>query len=223
MMIALGIDTAEAIGGVAMVSFSVDEEEFCDELLFDAPMSHAARLPAAIEQLLARREVKITDIEAVCINQGPGSFTGLRIGIAFAQGLCQSLDIPLVGVRGIDSYRARTNAVNLGVLIQDRRDILYVAWFRGGNQRGELEAMNITEVINRAKQEGEMTFIGSGADLFRQRLETVPGVIVVDKRFNSPSPVQIVRLAAAMDFKPNLLYTIEPFYVTKPLAKMQLQ
>jgi len=225
MMIALGIDTSEELGGVAMVSLSADGEEFCDELLFDAPMSHGKRLTAAIEQLLARREVKITDIHAVCLNRGPGSFTGLRIGIAFAQGLCQSLNIPLVGIRGIDSYRARADAENLCVLVKDRREIVYTAWFKEGSQRDEVEAMNIAEVINRAEQEGEMIFIGSGADLFRQRLETITGAIVAHKRFNRPSPVQIIRLALAeeIDFKSNSLCIIEPFYVTKPLAEKKVK
>jgi len=221
-MIVLGIDTSEALGGVALISLSADGEEFCDELLFDAPMSHGKRLAALIEQLLIRQDVKITDIDAVCLNRGPGSFTGLRIGIAFAQGLCQSLHIPLVGINGTDSYRARADAENICVLIKDRDEIVYAAWFRGGNQQGEVEALNIAEVINRVKEGEEMTFIGSGADLFRHRLEMIAGAIVADERFNRPSPAQIIRLAKKRDFKSNALSIIEPFYVTKPLAELQL-
>lgn len=64
---------------------------------------HAEVLTGFVEEVLAEAEVKLSNLDAIAVSMGPGSYTGLRIGVSTAKGLCYSLDKPLVGVGTIDA------------------------------------------------------------------------------------------------------------------------
>ena len=90
----LGIETATKNCSVAL--FQNGELKTFKELA--GAYSHAENLAAFAEDVLAEAHVKFNDLQAVAISKGPGSYTGLRIGVSFAKGLCYGLDIPLISV-----------------------------------------------------------------------------------------------------------------------------
>ena len=102
-MIILGIDTSAAGGGVALCK----DNETLMELMMESPLQHAEELLPLIDEVLNRCEMKISDVDLVSVNSGPGSFTGLRIGLATVKGICQAARIPLVGVDGWMMFRQR--------------------------------------------------------------------------------------------------------------------
>jgi len=73
---------------------------------------HAARLAVYVEEVLAEAGVAATDLAAVAVGKGPGSYTGLRIGVSLAKGLCYGLGIPLIGVGSLDSLCALARDVD---------------------------------------------------------------------------------------------------------------
>lgn len=97
MAIILNIETSTEVCSVALsnegrvISFREDDKE----------KLHASRLTPFIEEVLTEAGVKIQDLSAICVSEGPGSYTGLRIGVSVAKGLCFGLNIPLMAISSL--------------------------------------------------------------------------------------------------------------------------
>lgn len=93
----LNIDVSGKEGFVALA-----EDESCqDSITNSSPMEHASFLQPAIQTLLARNKIDIGELVAIAVSNGPGSYTGLRVGLASAKGLCFALQIPLITVNSL--------------------------------------------------------------------------------------------------------------------------
>ena len=110
--------------------------------------SHAEKLHVFIEGLLQESNLSFADLSAVAVSQGPGSYTGLRIGVSAAKGLCFALDIPLIAVDTLAVLAAQV-AVGNGLIVpmlDARRMEVYSAVFNSGHEKiRATEAQIITE------------------------------------------------------------------------------
>jgi tRNA threonylcarbamoyladenosine biosynthesis protein TsaB len=98
--------------------------------------SHAERLHIFIEEILKEAEISILDVKAIAVSKGPGSYTGLRIGVSAAKGLCYGLKIPLISIDTL-TILARQISVEKGVIvpmIDARRMEVYSAVFNANHQ-----------------------------------------------------------------------------------------
>ncbi|MEM6901292.1 MAG: tRNA (adenosine(37)-N6)-threonylcarbamoyltransferase complex dimerization subunit type 1 TsaB [Pseudomonadota bacterium] len=98
-MLILGINTCLAAADLALVR----NGETLATRLDPAPRGHEARLPALLQDLLAEGGCKLADLDRIAVVTGPGSFTGIRIGVAFARGLALALKIDIVGVTSLEA------------------------------------------------------------------------------------------------------------------------
>ena len=101
----LAIETSTEICSVAL-----GKDNECVAVVEDnKENSHAEKILLFVEQVLKQSGLKMNELDAVCISEGPGSYTGLRIGTSSAKGLCDALDIPLIAVSTLQSmaYGAR--------------------------------------------------------------------------------------------------------------------
>jgi len=98
-MLILGIETATMTGGLALLN----EERLISEYTLNVRTTHTARLMPALDRVLKDSSVDKSEIGGIAISIGPGSFTGLRIGLATAKGLALGLGVPLVGVPTLDA------------------------------------------------------------------------------------------------------------------------
>jgi len=217
-MLTLGIDTATATGSVGLSDGSLS-----GELSFSARMGQSERLVQAIDRLLELNRVEVEDLELIAVSAGPGSFTGLRIGMATAKGLAQALKIPLLGVPTMESYMSRVDfwPGRISVLIHDRRNLIYVAEFAAGEQAVAERVEEIERVLGKA--EGKL-FVGSGAELYRRELMERGGAIA-PRTLNLPSGLEVALLGAA-EFaarEEDELFTLEPRYAQRPLAEIRFK
>lgn len=219
-MLTLGIDTATEMGCVALCR----GHEPVGELSFPAAMSQSERLLPAIESLLGQVETKAAEIELIAVSLGPGSFTGLRIGIATAKGLGRALGRPVVGIATMESYIDRVDFWSgpIFVLIYDRRDLVYWARFESGEPLGEERSDPIEAVL--AKAPSGTLFVGTGAERYREQIiQQVSRSRVASSALNGPSALSIARLGWRKFERTGAdeRYELEPRYAQRPLAEIR--
>lgn len=98
-MLTLAIDTSTSVGGVAIV----DDDRLVAACALNVKRTHSERLMSMVERVVSDSDLKVRDIEAIACGVGPGSFTGVRIGVSAAKCLSYTLNIPIVGVCVLDA------------------------------------------------------------------------------------------------------------------------
>jgi tRNA threonylcarbamoyladenosine biosynthesis protein TsaB len=141
----LNIETATKNCSVALAK--AGKTIVCKEIAEEG-YSHAERLHVFIEEVIKEAGITLNDLSAIAVSQGPGSYTGLRIGVSAAKGLCYALDIPLIAV---DTLQALASQVTISSgliipMIDARRMEVYSAVFAPNYERKrEVLAEIITE------------------------------------------------------------------------------
>jgi len=137
------------------------------------PRAHAALTAPFVQQVLSERGMRAADLDAVCVSAGPGSYTGLRVGVSTAKGVCFAAGVPLLSVGTLDVLVAQAAADGLLPadcryvipMIDARRMEVYTAVFTpDGRRLTEVEPRVIdAESFRQERAEGPVLFIGDGA------------------------------------------------------------
>ena len=131
-----------------------------------APKAHASLTAVFVQEVLEERGVKLADCDAICVSKGPGSYTGLRVGVSTAKGLCFGSGKPLVAVGTLDTLVAQAGDV-AGIvipMIDARRMEVYSAVFEDGTQITETTPVIVDEnSFAEYLEQGPVLFIGDGA------------------------------------------------------------
>ena len=159
----LNIETATKNCSVALAKEG--KTVLCKEIAEEG-YSHAERLHVFIEEIIKEAEITFQDISAIAVSQGPGSYTGLRIGVSAAKGLCYALGIPLIAVDTLQVLASQVKVSN-GLIIpmlDARRMEVYSAIFTPNyeNKRA-VQAEIITENSFEDLQE-TLCFVGDCAE-----------------------------------------------------------
>ena len=162
----------------------------------DKGYSHAEKLHVFIEEVLLEAKLSKEQLDAVAVSKGPGSYTGLRIGVSAAKGLCYALDIPLVS---ISTLRSLANRVETPVgavipLLDARRMEVYAGVFSAEIELlSPIEAIIVTEdSFSEQLNKGSTYFIGSGVEKF-EAICTHSNAIFIPNEL--PSALQIGPIA----------------------------
>lgn len=148
----------------------------CLDLLEDNSdgYSHGERLHIYIKEILSRNNFSEKDLDAVAVSEGPGSYTGLRIGVAAVKGLCFALDIPMIAISTLESLsKQNTITDNLTVPMLDaRRMEVYAAVFDKETQLLPATAVVLEEgSFSRFRERETITFIGTGVNKFKELIQ----------------------------------------------------
>lgn len=122
----LAIDTAAPRLQLALLN-----GERADTIVEDMPQGQAERIFPALDDLLERSGVTYKDLKRIAVTTGPGSFTGLRIGLSAARGLGLALGIPVIGVPSLLALSLPVTCAHAAVLLDARRDEAYFQAFSG--------------------------------------------------------------------------------------------
>jgi len=148
------------------VSLSKNGDIISVKELCEAQFSHAEKLHIFIKDVLLESHLEFKHLAAIAISKGPGSYTGLRIGVSTAKGLCFALDIPLISIPTLESL-ARATSVKEGFIIpmlDARRQEVYTAIFDSNHQIVKetynyiLDENAYSNYLNKSK----VVFIGDG-------------------------------------------------------------
>jgi len=165
------IDTATNSGGVALSRNS----EVIGVAMCKTPMSYSERLIDYTDFLLTQLSVSMDEIDCFVVANGPGSFTGLRIGIAAAKGFCMALEKPAIGLSTLEAlaWRFRHVSTRIAPMIDARRQQVYGALYEYG--AGGLSVLREGCVKPPAEwlkdlPSGGCTFVGDAAQMYGQTI-----------------------------------------------------
>lgn len=201
MMRVLGIETSGKSCGFAVV----EDGKLLGEVLSDSPSKHVERAVAMIGNLLEEISVGIGGLDGVAVSLGPGSFTGLRIGLGTAKGICFGTGLPLAGVPTLDCM-AETLCPWDGYIVpirDARRGEIYLAAYRSGGSSVErlsghraLKPDRVAEEIASLAEKAPTLVAGDAlvryGDFLRSRLP--PEVIFAAEERWTPSPAVVARI-----------------------------
>lgn len=162
------LDTATTAGSVALSR----GEKLLAEIVVDSLANHSDHLLQQVERILAEQQCSLAEISAFAVIDGPGSFTGLRVGVAAAKGLARACQRPLFGLSSLQLLAAALPFATLPVcaLIDARKKEVYAATFT--TVTGYPVLLDQPGVLPPQRFLAEMTapalFVGSGAVLYRQ-------------------------------------------------------
>ncbi|MDL2217120.1 tRNA (adenosine(37)-N6)-threonylcarbamoyltransferase complex dimerization subunit type 1 TsaB [Christensenellaceae bacterium OttesenSCG-928-M15] len=166
-MLILALETSGPTASVALMK----EGELLVEYAMHHTRTHSETVLPMAERAMREMQIAPSMLDAIAVNKGPGSFTGVRIGICTGNAMASALHIPLYGV---DSLRALyqnacCDSGSVCAMIDARNHSAYMALFKDGEQIGEACACDVEEYI--AKLPPDVLFIGDGAAAYRPGIE----------------------------------------------------
>jgi len=185
MNLLLNIETSTK---VCSVSLALNGEVLASKEESSEKYIHSEKLNVFIEELFTQVDYQLKDLAAICVSKGPGSYTGLRIGVSCAKGFCYALDIPLISIDSL-SVLARgylnDNLINANTIlmpmIDARRMEVYTAVF---NHKAEIQTSISAEVIDAEffNTNKEIVLIGDGAKKFNS---VIPSNVRIENHLSS--------------------------------------
>lgn len=147
--------------------------------------SHAEKLHIFIDAVLKEANVNLQDLDAIAISKGPGSYTGLRIGVSSAKGLCYALNKPLISIPTLHALAYQVNCKN-GIIVpmlDARRMEVYSAIYNSNyKQIRNTEAQILDQTsFSSHLEEGNVYFIGNGVEKTKTLINHSNAIFVEDK------------------------------------------
>jgi len=198
------------------VSISKNGETIAYKELNDGNYSHAEKLHKLIKQVVLETGIELSNLNAIAVSKGPGSYTGLRIGVSAAKGLCFALNLPLISVNTLQSL-ALSIAIDKGYkisLLDARRMEVYSQVFNEKTVKiREVHAEIITsDSFSEYLNDQKVYFLGDGAEKCKEMI-THENAIFIDEKFPSSKEMSAISYEK---FKKNDFEDIayfEPFYL----------
>jgi tRNA threonylcarbamoyladenosine biosynthesis protein TsaB len=184
----------------------------------EALVHHSEKLFEAIERILTEAKTSLKDLEAVAVGVGPGSFTGLRVGVTCAKTLAYANKTQLLGISSLELVAANVESETrpIGVLQDARRGRVYMATYQKGKVIQKPRIVHTGDLLSRFN--AQTLYIGNGVEIFGATIVRQFGKSSVcrDKRKWMPTPEALARVTreklkrrprqTALNLKPQYLY-----------------
>ena len=225
----LGIDTSTMAANVAVLE---DDKLIC-EYTINTKKTHSQKLMPMIENMLKLSDLDIKEIDAIAICVGPGSFTGLRIGMATAKAMAHVNNIPLIGVNSLEILGANMDLCNRNIcsILDAQRNQVYMnKYILKDDKITELEEISIKpidELLEEISSSNEdWVLVGEAVYKYKEKIEEISNITI-------PSPANNITKASTLCFvaRDKMLanvqvyncYNINPMYIRKSQAEEQYE
>ena len=188
--------------------------------------AHASHLSLFVKDVLAECGKTMSDLNAIAVSMGPGSYTGLRIGVSTAKGLCYALDIPLIAINTLEAMAHGLNAKSIYdfvfycPMIDARRMEVYTAVY---NENLELILPTEAKIIDGDSfsdilKDQKMVFFGDGAMKCAETLDKNPNAVFIEDFVNSAKDLSEIAFEKFKNAEFEDVAYFEPYYLKDFLA-----
>lgn len=221
-MLILGIDTSTNVGTVAIYS---DTKGTLGEISVNINKTHSENIMVMIDELFKLTNTTINDIDKIAVSIGPGSFTGIRIGVAVAKGLASATNCKIVGVNELDiiAGNSTSNECEICSIIDARKERGYYCTFKYENgilkQLEDYKVGELREFLE-TRKEIRTVYLGDGAINYKNLISNIVG----ENGLFSPKSLNLPRASVVAELGINNednLYTMEPIYLSKSQAERE--
>jgi len=224
----LGIDTSTSCGAVGLI----DDGEVLSDYLLNIPVTHSERLLGAIEFVLREARCSIGDVDGWAISLGPGSFTGLRIGVSTVKGLAFATGKPVAGVTTLDVLASQVSPTSYLIcpILDARKKEVYTAFYRYGEgdflgRQSDYQALRPEDLVKKIKE--QTIFLGDGVRTYRDfLLHSLPSLATFPAApFHVSHGSMVAKLGFELLKKGEHLNvsTFSPIYIRPSEAEMKWQ
>ncbi len=222
----LGIDTSTPCGSVGLI----DDESIISEYLLNIPVTHSERLLGTIGLILKEARFAIEDLDGWAISLGPGSFTGLRIGVSTVKGLALATGRPVAGVSTLDVLASQVSSTPYLIcpILDARKGEVYTAFYRYGEgndlkRQSAYQAIKPGDLIKKIRE--RTIFMGDGVNTYGDdlRRSLVSLAVFPPIQLNLPHGSGVAKLGLELLRKGEYLdlATFTPLYVRPSEAEMK--
>lgn len=177
----LSIETSTSICSVAIH----EQGELIALAEIKEPGAHAEKLLLLVDELFEKAGLSFADLDAVAVSQGPGSYTGLRIGVSTAKGIAYALEIPLIGINTLQAMAASQSVAPgdyVVAVLDARRKEVYTQTFGDSLQElSPIEAVVLEEgVFASILEKGRVYFVGDGVEKVKEEVKSANALFIAD-------------------------------------------
>lgn len=217
----LGLDSSGLVASAALVSDGILTAEYT----IHNKKTHSQTLMPMIAEMLSMAGTEPGELDAVAVSEGPGSFTGLRIGASIAKGLAWTLKIPIIPVSSLMGLAANVETPGQIVcpIMDARRNQVYTAVYETTEalpmQLAEPDVIPIEDALARAEQAGEqIVFLGDGVPVFRTWI-----LEKIGNKCRFVTPTRRYQSAASIALLGQYLYEKEAYVQAEQFAPVYLR
>ena len=223
-MIVVGMDTSSVNATVAVMN----DKKLIGEYLISNDRTHSQIIMPLLEDLLKKCGVKIGDVDVFAVAKGPGSFTGVRIGMASVKTLAQMCDKPVIGVSSLESLAANCELFDGVVcpIIDARHKDVYNALFEKGERLCDDRIVNLDALFEELSDR-KVIFCGDGAVAYKELIEEKnPGNWIIAPPsicMQKASTLCAVAYKRAQTEEFDNVYSLVPVYLRQSQAERELE
>lgn len=226
-MLLLGIETSTPQASVAIGS----EQGIVASALVSRGSNYNEFILPSIRFCMEQANLGYRNVGGIAVSLGPGLFTGMRVGVATAKALAQTLSVPIVGLPSLDvlAYEVRYSQKTICAVLDARRNEVFHAFYRpspGGIQRMTEYRVERPEnlAIGIASRPEEVLMVGNGALLYREMFQDLGSVVEIGTMTHAfPNARSVVELALPRMYREDFdsLYDLKPLYLRRSAKKIQ--
>ena len=228
-MLVLSVDSSYSTATCALIK----DDKILAEINLNDKKQHSVILMRLIDSILKEYEIDINDIDAFIISRGPGSFTGLRIGMATLKGLAFASKKPLISVSTLDAlaYNSISFQGIICPIMDALRDNIYTCLYKNENNNLtpliKEQCLNINELVNILKEQTlPIIFVGDGVAKHKEFLqENIPNSFFAPNHSNFPKASSVGELGIKKinDGVIENIDSINPIYLRKSQAEREYE
>ena len=225
----LGIDTSSMAASVAVIEYN----KLICEYTINTKKTHSQKLMPMIENMLGLSDLNVREIDAIAVCEGPGSFTGLRIGMATAKAIAHVNDIPVIGVNSLEALAANMNLCDKKIcsILDAQRNQVYTGRYQYEGTKlveiKEIGIQQIDELLEELAQSGEQwILVGEAVYKYEDKIIEISNIEIPAASNNVTKAGSLCSVAKVkFDEGKDIFdcYTVNPLYIRKSQAEEQYE